>query len=786
MSAVTIDVTAFRYSEAGRPALRDAHLRIEPGQFVLVTGPSGSGKTTLANLCNGLIPHVRDGLLEGGVVVGGRDTRQTAIGELGLHVGTVFQDPRTQFFTLNTAEEVAFGCRNHGLDRPRIVERVARAFVELGIPALADRGVLGLSSGEKQKVALAACYALGPDVFLLDEPSANLDPASTAHLARILAGLKRRGATVIVLEHRLHYLTGLADRVVYLAGGRIRRDCAAAEFLALSAPELSALGLRRLDLADPPARPGPPPSGPSADADPGGGLHPGSDPAGVSFACEDIVFRHPRRRGGPPFGEAGGAAGLSGITLSARAGEVIGVVGPNGAGKTTLARVCAGLEREQAGRILLGGAPASARDRLGRVHLVVQDSGYQLFSDSVLGELHPGRRRGADAREADRRILASLDLWELRDAHPAALSRGQQQRLTIAAALAADADVLFLDEPSSGLDQRAMTAVARAITGLARGGRIVFVISHDHELLAACCTRLIAIEQGRVALDAPADGASLAAVLPRFDDGAPPDGGQGAGGSGPGSPRAPGGAPAPAVSQRVTRALTSTVRIDPRIRLLIATVVTAGSFLVSAPVPAGAVVALAAALLVAVGRWRAALATTAVAAAAGVGAAAVPRMEDSVLMLTLAMIVYLVQKLVVMTMMGLFLAADMSVSLAVSALERLCAPAAVTVPFSVALRFAPTIGQDWRALTDSLRVRGLAPGPRAAVAHPLRTLEHLVVPILMRALRSSDELACAGLVRGLDIPGPRTVLHDLRIGAADLALAGLAIGVTAAVVVQRL
>ena len=784
MGAVTIDVTAFRYSEAERPALRDAHLTIEPGQFVLVTGPSGSGKTTLANLCNGLIPHVRGGLLEGGVVVDGRDTRQTSIGDLGLRVGTVFQDPRTQFFTLNTAEEVAFGCRNHGLDRPRIVERVTQAFVELGIPALADRGVLGLSSGEKQKVALAACYALGPDVFLLDEPSANLDPASTAHLTRILAGLKRRGATVIVLEHRVHYLTGLADRVVYLAEGRIRRDCAAAEFLALSAPELTALGLRRLDLADPPARPGPPPSSPSAGPAPGGGLRP--DPAGVSFACEDIVFRHPRRRGDRPAGEAGGAAGLSGVTLSARAGEVIGVVGPNGAGKTTLARVCAGLERERAGRILLGGAPASARDRLGRVHLVVQDSGYQLFSDSVLGELHPGRR-GAGAQETDRRILASLGLWELRDAHPAALSRGQQQRLTIAAALAADADVLFLDEPSSGLDHRAMTAVARAITGLARGGRIVFVISHDHELLAACCTRLIAIEQGRVALDAPADGVSLAAVLPRFDDGAPPVGGRGAGGSGPGSPRAPGDAPVPAVSQRVARALTSTVRIDPRIRLLIATAVTVGSFLVSAPVPAGAVVALAAALLVVVGRWRAALATTAVAAAAAAGAAAVPRMESSMLMLTLAMIVYLVQKLVVMTMMGLFLAADMSVSLAVSALERLRAPAAVSVPFSVALRFAPTIGQDWRALTDSLRVRGLAPGPCALAAHPLRTLEQLVVPILMRALRSSDELACAGLVRGLDAPGPRTVLHDLRIGAADLALAGLVIGVTAAVVVvQRL
>ncbi len=501
--AIRVDEVTFRYPEASRPSLSDARLRIEPGEFVLVTGPSGCGKTTLANVVNGLIPHLREGQLDGRVLVDDLDTRRTSIGELGRHVGTVFQDPRTQFFTLNTSEEVAFGCRNHGLDRAQIAERVTDSFAALGIPQLADRDVLELSSGEKQKVALASCHALGPGAFLLDEPSANLDPTATRHLASVLHDLNRSGATIIVLEHRLHYLTGLFDRVVYLEGGRIRTIYDAAEFRALSTSELTSLGLRCLDLATVhiPPRPA---EGRQQDES-------------AVFSCERVGFRHPRGRARrrPSNTDADRRPeGLDEVSLSARAGEVVGIVGANGAGKTTLARVCAGLEKEQTGRILLNGAPVSARGRLGRVYLVVQDSGYQLFSDSVLGELRLGRRRNTpETAEEDRRILIDLGLWEHRDAHPAALSRGQQQRLTIAAALAADADVFFFDEPTSGLDHRAMNAVAQLLTALARDGKVVFVISHDHELLAACCTRLVTIDRGTVVTDVPADDAALGAAL---------------------------------------------------------------------------------------------------------------------------------------------------------------------------------------------------------------------------------------------------------------------------------
>ncbi|RFS45601.1 energy-coupling factor transporter transmembrane component T [Micromonospora craniellae] len=251
--------------------------------------------------------------------------------------------------------------------------------------------------------------------------------------------------------------------------------------------------------------------------------------------------------------------------------------------------------------------------------------------------------------------------------------------------------------------------------------------------------------------------------------------------------RRPGGivvSRATAVSPGAT-AFASTVRVDPRIRLLIATAVTVASFVLSEPLTANCLVLLAATLMIIVGRGPAALVLTAVAAAAAIAATTVTQVENNTLMLTLAMLIYLVQKLTVMTMMGLFLTAGISVALAVSTLETLRAPATVTVPLAVALRFLPTIRQDWSALADSLAVRGIAPTPRSLLTHPVRTAEHLVVPILMRALRTSDDLACAGLVRGLDTRGPRTVLHELYLRPADIVLAAVTITATSALVLVQ-
>ena len=172
---ITLDKVTFQYAGKDSDAIHSVDLDIHEGEFVLLTGRSGCGKTTVARLINGLIPHFYEGELEGTARIGGTETREMGIGEIGRIVGSVFQDPRSQFFMTDTTSEVAFGCVNAGLPRNDVAQRVESAFRRMNIQRLRDRSVFELSSGEMQLVAIASCYAMGPSVYVFDEPSANLD-----------------------------------------------------------------------------------------------------------------------------------------------------------------------------------------------------------------------------------------------------------------------------------------------------------------------------------------------------------------------------------------------------------------------------------------------------------------------------------------------------------------------------------------------------------------------------------------------------------------------------------
>lgn len=472
------------YGNSNEAALQNISMLVHPGEFLLITGKSGCGKSTLAKCLNGLIPHFFSGNIEGCVELKGQKISECTIHQIGGMVGSIFQDPRSQFFTTNTTDEVAFGCQNMGLPRTDILQRVESAFTYLGIDHLKDKSIFKISSGEKQKVAIASCYAMGPDIFLFDEPSANLDLESTFHLASILGELKQAGRTIIVFEHRLFYLSGLYDRVIHMQDGRVARELTPEQAESLPSAELQRMGLRYFHFENPV----PPPAHSLRNS------FPDQSP---SLEIQNLSFSYHHRRFGPhpPPG-----AVLTGISFKAHPGEVIGLIGENGAGKTTFSRVCCGLLRESAGKILLKGKAHSAKQRLGKIYFVVQDSDYQLFSDSVLNELKIGEGNPpSDA--ACERILSALDLWRLRDAHPASLSRGQKQRLTIAVALTSDAEILFFDEPSSGLDGDSLRSVAVLLGLLRQQGKTVFVVSHDYELLISACSRIVKLHQGAVQHD---------------------------------------------------------------------------------------------------------------------------------------------------------------------------------------------------------------------------------------------------------------------------------------------
>ena len=450
-------------------ALRGVDLSAGPGTLTLVCGSSGCGKSTLMRALTGLVPQMTPGELEGVVRINGRDLAEVPLTEVGHLCSSVFQNPRTQFFCDTVAEELAFCGENYGRDREALIETSTRAAGLMGISHLMDRKLSSLSGGQLQKVALACALASGAPVLLADEPTSNLDPDAIAEVRRALALLKDQGMTIIVVEHRLHFLRGLADQVLLMEDGEVTRAWSGEEFYAMDDGERHSLGLRTL------VDPGPPEawvasrgSGDEASADASAGL-----------SCRDLSFSY----GNTPVFE--------GFNADFLGGQITCIAGENGVGKTTLVRVLCGLAAPSSGTITLDGQTSSRRQRRTACALVMQDTGRQLFSDTLAGELTIGASQASG--EAGEKLLADFDLAHLGDRHPLSLSGGQKQRLVIAAARATGRRIVILDEPTSGIDARHLDSITATLRRIANEGAAVIVVTHDGEFASACADQLITL-----------------------------------------------------------------------------------------------------------------------------------------------------------------------------------------------------------------------------------------------------------------------------------------------------
>ena len=482
----------------GAASVSGVNLVVRQGECVVLTGPSGCGKTTLTRMVNGLIPALYAGEATGEVLVQGVPMDAWEMDDLSCAVGSVFQNPRSQFFNLDTTSEVAFGCENMGVPQGEMHARVAATVRELSIERLMERDIRALSGGEKQLVAVASVHAMEPSVFVLDEPTAALDVDAMKRLRDVLARLKAAGKTILVAEHRLWWLAGVADRIVLMEDGRITCDLPVAEFAAMPAAERARKGLRAWDIAEvePAAK----------DSEDRGGVEArtleascAEEPAHPLLEVRGLEARYGRR----------GAAVVRNCEFSAQAGRAVALVGRNGAGKTTLARCLAGLHAESAGEVRLSGRALGPRERAGRVYLAMQESGYQLFSDTAAGELRLAleareRREGKALPEKEAaalvdRTLADFALGDFRERHPLSLSGGQRQRLAIAAGALQGARVMVLDEPTSGLDLANMRRVAAQIERLKARGTCLVIVTHDFEFACATCDELAFMADGRIA-----------------------------------------------------------------------------------------------------------------------------------------------------------------------------------------------------------------------------------------------------------------------------------------------
>lgn len=465
---VRIENVSFWYEkQSGIASLHNINLNIRKGEVVVLCGKSGCGKTTITRLINGLIPHFYEGKLEGTVWINDLEIPKVSLSKISEYVGSVFQNPRSQFFNVDTTSELAFECENQGIDRSHILARVNEARDVFHLKRLMDRDIFELSGGEKQQIACGSVYATNPEVIVLDEPSSNLDMGAVFRLKEIISELKRQNKTIIISEHRLHYLMDSADRFIYVDNGEIQKEFSNMEFRKLSLKQLKSMGLRCTDLKE-------------------------VKRTSIQYQKGDdtpaiCVKNLSCRRNGTTI--------LSVPSLEIPKGSVIALIGGNGVGKSTLAESLCGV-LNCTGEVAFDGKPLKSKERAQISYMVMQDVNHQLFCESVREEI--AMNTPSDVTDRVELLLDKMGLSDFAERHPGSLSGGQKQRVAICSALCADKKAIFYDEPTSGLDYDGMERLCNLIGTSKENLLTSVVITHDLELILGCCTHVLELKNGKV------------------------------------------------------------------------------------------------------------------------------------------------------------------------------------------------------------------------------------------------------------------------------------------------
>ena len=517
MSTIEIKDLTFTYPGASEPTLRHLNAEIGQGDFLAVVGNNGCGKSTLCKTLNGLIPHFIAGDMEGQILIDGEDTRNQEIGTLARKVGYVYQDFENQIVCPTVLEDASYACLNYALED--YIEKGKDALSVCGLSSKAGDYVWQLSGGQKHLLALAGTVALSPDILILDEPIAQLDPAHADGIYNVLKKLNEKyGKTIIVIEHHTEYITKYCKNVLLMKDGSVRWKLPAKEAMRRTEelqqcnifPPQTAIAAQRL------VGEGIIPEGMAIPVD----VEEGRDffrgflkrkgtackytRTAQTDSCdlidfEKVTVRYRSVKGEPPkiFDE---------FSLKIRKGEKIALIGSNGAGKSTMMKLMMGLIRPESGQVLLNGRPTAElpKEELGRtISMVYQNPEEMFIKDSIRKDIEYAMkvRRVEDYENHTDELLEMFRLTDLQDRDGRLLSGGQMRRASLAIGIALQPEILLLDEPTANLDIATRREIMKTLQMLKGVTDTVVIATHDMQLVCDWAERLIVLSSGYVIAD---------------------------------------------------------------------------------------------------------------------------------------------------------------------------------------------------------------------------------------------------------------------------------------------
>ena len=506
----------FQYRAQANPTLYNIDLKVRKGEKILIAGPSGCGKSTIANLINGLIPFSYKGEITGSLLINGNESRDMSMFDISHIVGTVLQDSDAQFVGMTVAEDLAFVLENDCISQDNMKNRVKEVADILDLGTVLRHAPSELSGGQKQRVSVGGVMASDVDLFLFDEPLANLDPKTGKQAIELIDELqKKTGAAVIIIEHRLEdVLHRYVDRVVLMSEGHIISDTSPDELL--SSENLAECGVREpLYLT----------ALKYAGVDVNESINPSFlDALTLSDENKEKVrqfhISNQKEKKDPTREELLTVKDLSftyektekrtlnDISVSIGRGEMVAIVGTNGAGKSTFSKVICGMEKEDSGTILFDGQDFTAlsiKERAEHVGYVMQNPNQMISKVMIFDEVAMGLRlRGVPEDEVTKRVHKALEicgLYKMRNWPISALSYGQKKRVTICSILVLEPEMMILDEPTAGQDYRNYTRIMEFLKSLNDRGITIVMITHDMHLMLEYADRSIVFSDGRIIAD---------------------------------------------------------------------------------------------------------------------------------------------------------------------------------------------------------------------------------------------------------------------------------------------